>query len=281
MAFAPATTVTVPAPGELRYGIFAAARGPLDMDPRVGIAGATYDSDGCGTPRGYQADCDATPATKQFDTNTGEQTVLPFIVYASINCGSAGYAPDYLDAKVRRKLLAVEQHAVEQALSSGEIGGVALGNSPTFRNGGAPDGGNPTVLTAAANLTAAVAALEEHAGDNYGYVPVIHAPASLAAHFGAVPLIRDGGTGPFKTRLGTLVSFGAGYANTSPAGVAAAAGHAWLYITGQVTLWRAAEVFTAPTRQVLDRTLNQYNLIAERAWAATYDCFVAAIDVTL
>lgn len=282
MAFAPPNLAQLPGPGELRYGLFTAARGPLDLPSRAGIAGLTYESEGCGTPRGYQTDCDETPGSKTFDANVAEQGVLPFGVYATVNCGTAGYRPDYLEAKARRKLLAVEQHGVEQALWSGAIGGVALGNKPTFQDNNAiGTGDDPVVLAAAATLTAGIAALEEYATDNYGYVPVLHAEARLAAQFGSIPLIRDSGNGAFRTRLGTLVSFGGGYPGTSNAGAAAVAGHAWLAITGQVTLWRDPEIFVAPAVDTMNRTLNQYNVLAERTWAATYDCFVAMIDVTL
>lgn len=282
MAFAPPNLAQIPAPGELRYGLFTAARGPLDMPSRAGIAGLVYDSEGCGTPRGYQADCDETPATKTFDPNIGEQTVLPFGVYATVNCGTAGYTGEYLEAKARRKLLAVEQHGVEQALWSGAIGGVTLGNKPTFQDNNAiGTGDDPVILAAATGLVDAIAALEEYASDNYGYVPVIHAEARLAAELGNLSLMRDYGTGPYRTRLGSIVSLGGGYPGTSNAGVAAVAGHAWLAITGQVTLWRDPNIFVGPADQTMNRTLNQYNVLAERTWAATYDCFVAMIDVTL
>lgn len=279
MAFAPSNLTQVPTPGDLRYGLFAVAR-TLTMPDRVRVAGATYDSDGCGTPRGYPADCVGSPGTKSFDTNIGEQPVLPFVVYATLVCGTAGYTPDYLATKARRKLEAVEQTGVENALWAGAIGGVALGNTPTFQNGGSPTGGNPTILTAATTLTAGIAALEDFAADNYGYTPVIHAEARLAAQFGSVPLIRDDNQGVFRTRLGSMVSFGA-YPGTSNTGAAPVAGHAWLFITGQVTLWRDPDVFVADPRATLNRTTNQYNLLAERTWAATYDCFIAGIDVTL
>lgn len=283
MAFAPPNLIQVPPPGELRYGLFNVARGPLPLPDRAGVAGGLYDGDGCGTPRGYQADCDETPATKAFDDNIAEQPFLPFVVYASIVCGTAGYTGEYLEAKARRKLMAVEQNAVEQAVWSGAISGSgALGNRPTFQNGGTPSGGNPTVLTAAGSLRAGIAALEEFAGDNYGYVPVIHAEQRLAAQMGAQGLLRESSQGqPRRTFHGSLVSLGGGYTGTSNAGVAPAAGHAWLAVTGQVTVWRQEEIFVAPAEQTLNRTLNQHQIVAERAWAVTYDCFVAMVDVDL
>lgn len=278
MTFAPSNLTQVPDPGGLRYGLFAIAR-TITMDSRVRVSGATYDSDGCGTPRGYPADCVGSPGTKTFDANQAEQPILPFVVYASLVCGTAGYTSEYLEAKARRKLEAVEQSGVEQALWAGAINAVTLGNTPTFQNGGSPTGGNPTILTAATTPKAGIAALEDYAALNYGYTPVIHATAGVSAHLAASNLIcwEDGIA---YTMRGTPVSLGA-YPGTSNAGAAPAAGHAWLFITGQITLWKDPSVFVAPAKETLNRTTNQYNLIAERTWAASYDCLIAGIDVTL
>jgi hypothetical protein len=278
----PPVRVSAPPPGDHRYGIFNVADVVPFTDDHQHYGGLLYDAAGCGTARGWPIACDvATPGTpKTFDNNTAETSVKPFAVYTSLLCGTAGYTAEYLEDKVRMRLAAVEQQGVEEAFSSGLLNGTTLGNTPVLAGGG-----GVTVLTAAGSLKLAVAALEEFAGDNYGYVPVIHAPASVAAHAGANGLIRAQGdipaNGVLKTYLGSRWSFGSGYTNTSPVGVAAAAGHAWLYVTGRVTLWQNTNVFVSPAKQSANRAVNQYNLIAEREWAASFDCFVAAIDVTL
>jgi hypothetical protein len=278
----PPVRISAPSPGARRYGIFNVADVIPFSDPHQHFAGMTYDAQGCGTSHGWPIVCDAeTPASpKVFDTNTGETSVKPFAVYTSLLCGTGGYTAEYLEDKVRMRLAAVEQSGVEEAFSSGVLNGTTLGNVPVLAAGG-----GVTVLTAAASLKAGVAALEEYAGDNYGYTPVIHAPAYVAAHAGANGLIRALGdipaNGVLKTFLGSSWSFGAGYTNTSPTGTAVVAGHAWLYVTGKVTLWQNTNVFVSPAKQTANRVVNQYNLIAEREWAASYDCFIAAIDVTL
>jgi hypothetical protein len=278
----PPVRISAPSPGALRYGIFNVSDVVPFTDSHQHFAGMTYDAQGCGTARGWPIVCDAeTPAVpKTFDPNTGETVVKPFAVYTSLLCGTAGYTAEYLEDKVRMRLAATEQGAVEAAFSSGVLNGTTLGNTPILAAGG-----GVTVLTAAASLKAGVAALEEYAGDNYGYRPVIHAPAYVAAHAGSNGLIRESLTStdaqPLRTFLGSLWSFGAGYSNTSPTGTAVVAGHAWLYVTGRVTLWQNTSVFVSPAKQTANRVVNQYNLIAEREWAASYDCFVAAIDVTL
>lgn len=271
----PPNVIQAPDPGPLRYGLFNVATGPLDMPNRVRQAGITYDPVGCGTSRAYPADCTGSPPTKTFDPNTGESTALPFVVYSTIVCGSAGYTSDYLEAKVRRKLLATEQAGVEEALWSGAVGtSGALANTPTFQGGGT------TILTAAAGLHTAIGNLEDYAAANYGFEPVLHMETRLAERVGLGGAIRRDGN-ILRTPLGTPISFGGGYPGTSPAAAAPAAGHAWIYITGHVTLWRAPDVFVAPAREVFDRSLNQYKLIAEREWLVAVDCFTAAIDVDL
>ena len=271
----PIVAIAAPDPGPLRYGLFSVATGPLSMPARAEAGGVTYDAVGCGTPLGYPIVCDETPPAKTFSPNVPEQGAVPFVVYASLTCGSAGYTFDYFESKVRRRLLAVEQTGVEEALWSGAIGASgALGNLPTLQGAGVQ------ILTATAGLNTAIGVLEAYAGRNYGYEPVLHIEARLAQRLGAGGgVVQDGNMK--RSVLGTPISFGAGYPGTSPAGVAAVANHAWIYITGRVSLWRADEPFVPPARQVLNRATNQISLLAEREWLASYDCFAAAIDVDL
>ena len=49
-----------------------------------------------------------------------------------------------------------------------------------------------------------------------------------------------------------------------------------IYITGQVTIWRDPEIQMPPLEQTFDRTANQWRGLAERAYAAAYDCGAAA-----
>jgi len=278
----PPVYVNAPSTPPRRYGIFNVADILPFSDTHQHYGGLLYDAVGCGTSRGWPVVCDVeVPGTpKTFDPNTAETSVKPFSVYTSINCGSLGYSYEYLVGKVRDRLAASEQQGVEEAFSSGALASTTLGNTPILAAGG-----GVTVLTAAASLKLGVAALEEWAYDRYGYQAVIHAPMQVAAHAGANGLIRAQGnippTGVLQTFAGTLWSFGSGYTNTSPVGAAAAAGHAWLYVTGKVTLWQNPNVFVAPIESALNKTTNQFNLIAEREWAVSYDCILAAIDVTL
>jgi hypothetical protein len=81
--------------------------------------------------------------------------------------------------------------------------------------------------------------------------------------------------------VGTKWVFGGGYPGTGPADVAPGAGETYIWITGNVTVW-ADPVWRPPSlQQVMTRELNQYNVLAERGFLATYDCFhaYALVDV--
>ena len=89
----------------------------------------------------------------------------------------------------------------------------------------------------------------------------LHAPIEVAAYAAAAGLaIQDG---PRRvTPMGSVWSFGA-----YPAGE--------IIVSGQVTLWREPEVSVAAA---FDNATNTRLLIAERTWAATFDCFAGRAE---
>lgn len=287
----------VPQPGNLRYGIFNVAppqRLPQTVtdDPNRGdhafAAGMWYDPVGCGSAHPYAIVCPPSgSAEKSFDANSAEKQMLPFAVYASIKCSKGGYTVQYLTDKTKGRLFASEQAAVEAALWSG-----GFGNAPfIIDNTTSVDvGGGGTFAT----ITDAVAALEQGAyggvGGNppYGYNGVLHAIPAVHAYAAAANLLVTadffgavwgvGGNEPMiRTPLGSKWSFGGGYAGTGPgvagAGAAPAAGKTYIWMTGNVSLWRKDEWTPPDALQVMDRSLNQVQILWEREYLATYDCF--------
>lgn len=282
-------TVQRPDPGNLRYGLFNVAPpqtlittedGQNLADHAYG-GGLVYDPKGCGNARLYAINCNP-PATKTFDPNSAEIEVEPFEVYATLRCGPRGMTPEYMTSKTGERLYSSEQGAVEAAFWTG-----SAGNIPAIDGPGAVDvGGGLTFAT----LTDAVAALEAHAYGTvpYGYNAVLHARSSVHAYAAQAMLIRTAaeGYGPvwgtqadeamLRTPLGTKWVFGGGYPGTGAAGAAPAAGKTYVWITGNVTVWRQPEWSPPdPQRSQFDRALNEYRLIAERGYLATYDCFTA------
>ena len=82
--------------------------------------------------------------------------------------------------------------------------------------------------------------------------------------------------------MGSVVSAGC-YAGNTPGGVVPADGTFWVYITGQTTVWRTpdSEVMISPLEGALNRTTNQFRMLAEREYVVTYECDGFAKAVTL
>lgn len=297
-----------PRPGPLRYGLFTVAPPqtiiPTADDPNLAEhaygGGLLYYPPGCGAARLYEVECDTppTPGSKPFDPDRAEVLVSPFVVYATMVCGPRGNTPAYMTSKTDARLFASEQHAVEFALMTG--GAVNAGpriDDPAGPYGAPVDvGGGLTFAT----ITDAVSALEEHAYRTvpYGFHAVLHAPSSMAAYAAEAHLIATAAEfGPvwgvpgaalpgdsdeiprmdpvLRTPLGTKWVFGGGYPGTGVNGAAPAAGESFLWITGNVSLWRAPVWAPPDPMQVFDRVGNQFQLLAERSYLATFDCFHA------
>lgn len=311
MAYPPSTWLhpdLVPQPGNLRYGIFAVAP-PQSLPQSTAeddnfadhafASGLFYDPVGCGEAHPYASVCPPSGgAAKTFDPNSSERNALPFVVYASIQCSKGGVSVDYLTSKTKDRLFSSEQAAVEAALWSG-----GFGNAPfIINNATSVDvGGGLTYAT----IVDAVAALEQAAYggtavglgvQRYGYNAVLHAIPAVASYAAANQLIATAATHGMvwgvaatdpvmRTPLGTKWVFGGGYAGTGPgaagAGAAPAAGKTYVWITGNVALWRKDQ-WTPPNQyEVMDRALNQYKIVWEREWLATYDCFNATALVAV
>lgn len=252
MAIVPAPTVPAPEPLGLRYGLLAAAAGPLDLPSPGGMGGGvTYDPVSCGGAHRIPMDCvdPDDPEEKTFDPADDRVVGLPFVTYASLTCGSVGMPGDLPEAKVRRRLANGEQAQVEAELAD-RLAALPATSVVSF---------DPT------SLPAVFGALEQwlYGTDaeeqGYGNIGFIHAPLRFGSQAFRLGLRRDE-VGRYRTTLGTVVVFG----NYGDGGV--------IYITGHVTTWRAPEPAVSPRNQVLDRVTNQLYMLAEREWAIAYDC---------
>ncbi len=258
MAIVPAEVIPAPQPRGLRYGLLTAATGPLDLPVPNGLGGGVrYAPDSCGQTRTYPVDCpaDVTPPAKTFDPIEDLIDAEPFVVYSSLQCGSVGYTQAELEAKVRRRYANGEQTGVETEFAVV----LAAAASPLT----APDPGS---------IESVIGELEEWlygvGGVAYGNVGFLHSPVrfATAAAFAGLLVQR----GPlWTTQMGTIWVFGGGYPDD---GI--------IYISGQVTLWRAPDIFVPPVDQTFDRSLNQYKLLAEREYAGAFDCFAASAEFT-
>lgn len=273
--------VYVPAPNPIvqRYGLFRAATGPLDLPMHARIGGLQYEISTCDLPIGYEINCQESHGTKTL--TSGIDTIVgdPFIVYSAVQCDTVGlvnWGPDRVKRFLYDQLVAGEQATVERIFST-----ETLGQSPGLPNGGAA----VNLGSASGGIVRAVAMLEEWLYARYGMPGVIHVPMIAASYVSGAHLVYKDGPDEYgicKTDVGTVVSFG-NYAGTGPTGQVAAAGHTWLYITGQVAVWRTpdSELFVPDMGQVINRTTNVLTTVMEREYVVTYDCYSAAVEVTL
>jgi hypothetical protein len=182
-------------------------------------------------------------------------------------------------------------------------GAAGTGGAPRIDDPAGPYGAPVDVSGGALTyptITDAVSALENYAYNTrrYGHQAVLHAPASMSAYaslerqaftaatHGAVwgvPGVTLGDDSAevtrmdpvLRTQLGTRWVFGGGYPGTGPNGLAPAAGKSYLWITGNVAVWRGSIWSPPEPMQVFDRGINQLKVIAERPYLATFDCFHA------
>lgn len=252
-----------------RYGLFSVANGPLDLPVHARQGGLEYQSPVCELPTGYEIDCPPSETPKTFDSGgTSLIEADPFVVRSDLLCAPVGLTNEQLRRWLIERLKAGEQGTVERAFSDG-----LYGASPSLQ--GATD------LAASSTLLEAVGLLESWLYSRYGLPGVIHVPLAAAQQFRVQvdPLLQGN---VYRTALGTLISFG-NYSGIGPEAEDPADGTTYLYITGQVTVWRAADtdVFTTPLAAALDRTTNQVYGQAEREYAVAYECFAASTLVTL
>ena len=125
---------------------------------------------------------------------------------------------------------------------------------------------------AAPGCRAAISALEKAFYGVNGYVGTIHVTRRpKAAEYAG---FLNPNAGALRTRMGSAVTLGAGYGITGPAAVAPAAGFVWAFMTGYTTVWRStdAQIPQPDPQRVMDRTLNQWDVVSERVYAAAWSC---------
>lgn len=261
------------------YGLFAVTQAAgtlvegIPMPVHAGLGGIQYETHVCGLPTCFEVGCIDVLGTKTIDSEFTVVTGDPFAVVTDLTCGLVGLTPERTREFLRQRALAGEQARVEQVFSEG-----ACGSNPSLANS------TPlaTALAASPNPVAAIGLLEEALYSTYGLVGVLHIPYFAAPWFKANHLIDKDNAGIWRTPAGTAVSIG-NYTGLSPAGAAPAAGAAWIYITGQVSIWRTAEsdVFYSPFDASINRSTNQWNGYREREYIVTYECGAFATETTL
>ena len=271
--------VYVPAPNPVvpRYGLFSAATGPLDLPAHARQGGLQYELSTCALPLGYTVACIESHAAKAVSGSVGTVTATPFVVYSSINCspvGLANWGQERVQQLLYQQLVAGEQSTVERLFSES-----TFGLSPGL-GGATPAAVN---LGNVGGIVRAFGTLESWLYARYGIPGVIHVPMLAASYVKGAHLVeQDSPVSPWRTAPKSVVSFG-NYAGTGPTGQVPAAGDTWIYITGQVAVWRTpdSELFVPSMGQIINRSTNVLNIVMEREYVVSYDCYIAAVQVTL
>ena len=266
----------VDAPGALRqrrYGLFDVAT-RLPMDRRVAAAGIQFLTDHCGPAELYDQTCTDSPV-KPYTEGSDLMGADPFWVIVRKRCGSVGRTPEEMVAAARSQLDAQDQTRVEDVVWDG--GGLAtIDAADTLTGSGA------TVVTPLApGAGAAIAALENAAYQVYGYRGVIHVNTQAEGALKDAGVLDRLESGVWRTAVGTAVSLGAGYDITGPADAAPDAGFVWAFMTAPVFEW-SMDVAQPEATRTLDRSLNQWDVVAERIHAVAWECpEVFAVQVPL
>jgi len=206
---------------------------------------------------------------------------FPFDIQASVKVSTMGTNPDDVEASAKNALDIVTQKAIEAEFWDGGIASsLTSDNNNRWLASAQSVDVTPTPGTGV-KVQYGLALLEQAiANASIGFQGVIHAPRDVAS---ALRLEADGKT--LRTSLGTPVVAGVGYSKKGPNGQPAAAGKAWMYATGPVSV-RLGPTTVTPQKlnQAVNIRINEIEYYADRpaavTWATT-DSYAVLIDLTL
>lgn len=233
------------------------------LPPHGGLSGVEYDTEFCGVAKPWVAPCvDPGVATKEADDGIEQAFGVPTPLYHLFSCRLVGGVGE---GEARNRATRALDLGASRALEEGF--GQTIGAAAT----------DITPSGTAVSAVRALALLEQYGGQNYGGRRVIHVSLDVLTLLIASNLIREVG-GHLETYLGSLVIAGPGYGGLAVPS-APAAGAQWMYATGAVRVWAGDNVVTP---LVLDTPYtNEFKALAERVYVPTYECFAAAVEVTL
>lgn len=212
----------------------------------------------------------------------------PFDIKASMQASTMGSSPEEIYNNAELVLDTVTQKAIEIEFWRGIVARTltGVGASDGNRYLGSAAGTDFTDVTPAGFATGVKARygqalLEQALGDaTIGSKGVLHAPRMLAS----ILKVKDS-DGVLKTNLGTSVVAGAGYSMTGPDGQPAAAGKAWMFATGPLTV-RIGHISVIPGEmsQAVDTRVNTITYYIDRPAAVTWSTsklFAVQVDLSL
>lgn len=252
------------------------------QEPTRWVQGFAWDPEDCsGGSILDPCDDDTAPASA---TTPDDRTFQPYIVEASIECGTLGSAERRaeLDARARRKLVAVRSAQIEAELWSGTQ---AQSHGWTANDYFLEATGAQILEAIPLGFQTALAELEQAIGDQSDWERgMIHAMPRTVAHWSANGLVHAEGDVLF-TLQGTRVVSGRGYPGTGPTALQPqqegpfSADFAWAYASGivEVRLGSLSTRTTDAPQAGIALATNDMKLTAAQFAAATWSgCVLAA-----
>ena len=269
---APPIYLQPPVPDAARFGLFSVANIVGDEPDRWKV-GAEFEPLACDAAElaSYNCENENEPGYPlSIRDGEGLVEIEPFLVYGSYGCKSLSRPFDEAEQRARLHLQLGEERAVERAIAAGGFGG-----APTFQGAD-----NLTPAGGAVSVVDGFGLLEGYLGEEYGGQGVIHAPRGLAARVGDNGIVHREGQ-RLETVVGTFVVLGGGYslANVGPTGDAPPEGEAWLFATSRPIIRRGEVYVTPDPDHFLQRGTNDVEIVAQRAYAVSWECVLAAVRV--
>lgn len=276
--FRPRPTVSAPTLSPLPFGLLTVAAEEhradehaqfgVQYEPASGVTGGVVGLDVYQVPTGAM-----TPETVEVDGRWPTIFTDPFLIYDVV---TGHFAPNSitigeLQARANAKLALNASRWIERGLHTAPAGYACLSAAGTTTLGGG-----------AVSASVGIGLLEQWIADTVGAQGVIHAPRLAISALTSRQLTDT--TGPrLQTRdLDTPIAAGAGYLNTGPGAVSAAAGTAWLYATGPVLVNRAQPQLRAvPDGQKADLVHGAATAYATEVVSVGFEAGAAAVLISL
>lgn len=188
------------------------------------------------------------------------ESQLPLTIYAAFRTTPLDHSSAEATQVAGARLLAQEEHAVEQALWTGAPSrGLGLNKVRSYAAKG----------SGKLDLSQGLAVLEHYASQ-YGFQPTLHIPRRLASIMANAKLIKDARGGGFVTRLGTPVVVGAGYSDEMQ-----------IVATGPIVIYRGSAFTSTNADGGFNRDQNELTGVAERQYVLGFnkwDAFRVTVD---
>lgn len=268
--------VSPPAIQPLPYDLLSVATVIDDPDIHA-LNGVTYKSLACGADLNtFVAVCPTSDNPVKTATDDDRQIIISddlIELYANLTCKETTLEAIFQEA---RDIFALgEARALESAFWASQL---AVAGSVVLNTTAGVDG--------ALSVTSAIAALESAIACCYPGRPVFHADRGVAPYaFAAFQLEKAGNE--LQTRQGSAWASYACAPNTSPAGVEAPDGYAWVYVTSQPVIRRwSAQTLPMDVGYVLTKNdtgglTNVPSVKVERSYLPSLECCAFAVLVCL